>query len=235
MISIFLNSRKRVSLVKDLLLSLQNNTSNVDELEVFIRVDDDDHESIEYLDAESESKFSVNFTVGKRPLNLHESMNELATMTSGELLFVLNDDTAILTKDWDTKLKDIDADDCLYIKTHDNSVDKVTDKDYASFPILTRPAYEALGYFMSERFVGLGGDVHLWRVFNCLDRIVDSDIFIDHIMHRTVNDVVHSDEVAWRMRYNSWNDNVDPWSIDISQDLERITGYISDKFSTTNN
>ena len=64
---------------------------------------------------------------------------------------------------------------------------------------------------------------------------MDSDIFIDHIMHRTVNDVVHSDEVAWRMRYNSWNDNVDPWSIDISQDLERITGYISDKFSTTNN
>jgi hypothetical protein len=109
----------------------------------------------------------------------------MAEMASGDFLFVLNDDVIFRTFHWDRKIIDnYNPEEILYIATHDNSVDKTNHGRYASFPILTRAAYEALGFFMSEKFASHGGDVHLWRVFNEIDAVKYSHVFLDHVLHR---------------------------------------------------
>jgi hypothetical protein len=134
----------------------------------------------------------------------------------------------MLTKDWDTKIT-VDPNEIVYLYTQDNSADKESTAEYASFPILTRAAYEALGYFMSEAFVGLGADVHLWRIFKSIDRIKTADIELDHVYHNTVELVRNPDRTAAEMRINSWRSNFDCWNIDISKDVERVKNEIESR------
>lgn len=224
MISLFLNSRGRVGMLDACLRNTLGKCSNLDMVEVLIRIDSDDHLTVQYADKfkHMHPSLNVRWFIGPRPDNLHVSMNELVEEALGDYLFVQNDDCFVKTQGWDDKVLSFPKDDIWYISTEDNSIDKVRNKQYSSFPILTRPARHALGYFMSEKFVGLGGDVHLWRVFNEVGRIKFSDIEIDHVYHRTVADVNSPDRTALEMRHNTWKDNVDPWVVDISEEARRI-------------
>lgn len=223
MISIFLNSRSRVYQLKTLLNSIQINSINPKNIEVLIAIDSDDQQSIQFSQLDHTYNFDLQFIINEyRPNNLHVSMNNLAKKTKGDYLFVLNDDTNIINYGWDDTLKNIDSNQIYYLRTFDNSCDKVNDKMYSSFPILTRTAYNALGYFMSEKFVGLGADAHLWRLFNSINRIQDINVQIDHIFHRSPYDVMNPDETARHMRNNSWSNNIDPWTLDLNTDIMKL-------------
>ena len=226
MISIFLNSRRRVGLLSGLLKSIKETVSDHSNVEVLVRIDNDDTESLSLAQLNLDLGFNITFITRDKPVNLHSSMNELARLSRGDFLFVLNDDTKLINKNWDLELSNVDFNKPYYISTEDNSVDKLVGKEYASFPILTRAAYNALGYFMSEKFVGLGADVHLWRVFNEAKMVQKSNIFVDHILHRTVQDVISPDDTAAHMRENTRMNFVDPWIIDIGEDVEKITSSL---------
>tara|TARA_R110002020_G_scaffold396226_2_gene606208 strand:+ start:4125 stop:4616 length:492 start_codon:yes stop_codon:yes gene_type:complete len=160
-------------------------------------------------------------------------MNDLAEQSTGDFLFVLNDDVEFLTPSWDeiisSKLRSIAAkDNIYYIGIHDTSIDKPENKQYSSFPALTREAYKALGYFMSEDFVGLGADVHLWRIFNYVNRIIDMpEVVLDHVRHNTLEKVISPDGVATHMRENTRLNPVDEWNVDISQEVGRLNEQIT--------
>ena len=131
------------------------------------------------------------------------------------------------TNGWDeiafSKLENSFEDGIVYGQTSDSSADKNKDFDYSSFPIISRAAFNALGYFMKEEFVGLGGDSSIYRIYKEISRIVDlKEIVIDHIFHNSVEKVSNPDETARQMRENSWSENVDPFSIDITKDLDKI-------------
>jgi hypothetical protein len=222
MISIFFNSRGRVLHLRSLLNSIEMTAANPCNIEVLVQIDEDDEESIAFFNEEGDYSFILRFFIGDRPKNLHTSINNLAKNTHGDFLFVLNDDTQFTTYGWDNSFKHIDSKDIWYLRTKDNSCDKVYDKLYSSFPILTRGAYEALGYFMSEKFVGLGADAHLWRLFSAVGRVKETDVNIDHIFHRTVEDVMNPDNTAQHMRNNTWSNNIDPWTLDISNEIEQL-------------
>lgn len=223
MISIFLNSRSRILYLRSLLNSIELNSINPSNIEVLVSIDNDDIESISFSNNNLDYSFNLKFFINDiRPNNLHTSINNLAKKTNGDYLFVLNDDTKILNYGWDESLYTIDSKKIFYLRTFDNSCDKVNDKMYSSFPILTRGAYQALGYFMSEKFVGLGADAHLWRLFKSVNRIADVDVQIDHIFHRTVQDVMNPDETAKHMRNNTWSNNIDPWTMDITSDVYEL-------------
>lgn len=229
MISIFLNSRNRVIYLRSLLDSIELNSYQPSGIEVLIAIDKDDQNSIIFSKIDNGYSFNIRYFINEiRPTNLHVSINRLAKESIGNYLFVLNDDTKILNYGWDKEINKVDHNKILYLRTMDNSCDKVNDKMYASFPILTRKAYACLGYFMSEKFVGLGGDAHLWRIFNSINRIVDVDVHIDHIFHRTINDVINPDDTAKYMRNNTWSNNIDPWNIDISDDINILRNQIND-------
>ncbi|MHA2180337.1 MAG: hypothetical protein ACXAAH_02805 [Promethearchaeota archaeon] len=206
--------------------SIEMTAANPYDIEVLVQIDEDDEESIAFFNEENSYSFILRSFIADRPKNLHTSINNLAKNTNGDFLFVLNDDTQFTTYGWDNSIKHIDSKDIWYLRTKDNSCDKVHDKLYSSFPILTRGAYKALGYFMSEKFVGLGADAHLWRLFKGVDRVKETDVNIDHIFHRTVEDVMNPDNTAQYMRNNTWSNNVDPWSIDMTEEIHNLLNKI---------
>jgi len=224
MISVFLNTRQRPLLLHSLINSLISKTSNINNVELLIRYDSDDKDTHHLLTTLSYS--FIKPIIGPRPDNLHIAINQTVSQTKGDFLFVLNDDVLFITPDWDKQLESIDSSQAWYLSTQDNSCDKVSHKKYSSFPILTRAAYESLGYFMSDRLVGLGGDVHLWRIFNEIGRIKSVNIELDHVLHRTVQDVVNPDGVAMRMREHTKNNFIDPWTMDIGVEIEKISSCL---------
>ena len=238
--SLFLNTRQRLPLLSNLLRSIDKTFSYTNDIEILLGVDDDDVETQKFLthlnfildDIELCSK--INYYSAARPANLHSKMNTLAARTCGVILFVLNDDGEFVSMNWDIatveQLKKIGTakDNIYYLGSKDTSVDKTTGKNYASFPMLTREAYSSLEYFMSEKFVGLGGDVHLWRIFDSVGRVIDnSEVILDHVRHNTLEKVISPDRVAIQMRENTKLNYVDGWSVDISEEVGRINAKIT--------
>ena len=229
MISIILNSRKRIELLKNLLSSISRTVSDLSNIEVLINLDSDDTESIDLINSiRSSLQFNCRALIADRIDNMMKRINISASEAVGDYIFILNDDVQFETYYWDLKI-DFDPNKVLYIGTNDNSIDKEGGKQYSSFPILTRAAYNALGRFMCEEFVGLGADVHLWRIFNEIGRITHCDIDLDHILHRTVDAVLSPDQTAAEMRKNSWSTPVNCWTLDISKDVERLKNEIESR------
>ena len=238
--SLFLNTRQRAPLVTNLLRSIDSTFSYKNDIEILLGIDEDDAETKNFLDHldfilnDAELLSKIDYYTTERPVNLHAKMNSLASRTRGDILFVLNDDVEFVTVDWDVitvnqlEKAETSKDNIYYLGVEDTSIDKTTGKNYASFPMLTREAYDALGYFMSEKFVGLGGDVHLWRIFDSVDRVIDnSEVILDHVRHNTLEKVVSPDRVALQMRENTQLNYVDGWSIDISEEVGRINAKIT--------
>tara|TARA_R110002167_G_scaffold183836_6_gene384294 strand:- start:710 stop:1408 length:699 start_codon:yes stop_codon:yes gene_type:complete len=229
-ISLFLNTRKRTSLLDNLLSSLYTTAYDPNSIEVFITVDNDDDETKKFLDKYKDN--NINIRSIERPSNLHVSINEMASMATGDFLFVLNDDVIFRTYHWDKKIiESYDPNEILYISTNDNSIDKTKSRRYASFPILTRGAYEALGFFMSEKFVSHGGDVHLWRIFDSLGLVRHSQVFLDHVLHKDSQSIeyMRQEETAQEAIKMTFETFVDCWDEDISDEITRVSNRINNK------
>jgi hypothetical protein len=238
--SLFLNTRHRVGLLCDLLQSIERCTDHPEDIEILLGIDRDDNDTTNFIDhldlaiSSLDLRDNIFAYSDNRPTNLHVKMNFLASQSTGDYLFVLNDDVQFSTPSWDSiileaiKNEGSEPDNIYYLGVSDTSIDKDTRQSYASFPILTREAYDALGYFMSEKFVGLGADVHLWRIFNELDRcILVPAVVLDHVRHNTLDKVLSPDAVAQQMRDNTYANPVDSWAVDISEDKERINEKIA--------
>ena len=146
----------------------------------------------------------------------------------GEYIFILNDDVVFLTKDWDKiayeKLESAKTKDgILYGKTYDTSVDRPPGGEYSSFPVVSRSAFNTLGFVMHNDFVGLGGDSAIFRVYRAINRVVDlTDIQLDHTLHNEISKVLIPDLTAYHMRLNSAKNLVDPTTLDVSKDIEKL-------------
>jgi hypothetical protein len=234
--SIILNSRKRPQYLFNFIKQVILKTKNKNETEILIRLDEDDEKSL--LLAEYKFNFNVDFFCGERPTNLHKSINELAFLAKGENIFVFNDDAQILTDAWDSialdkiaeyKRKNQIVDNIYYCKTDCNSVDRDKSKGYCSFPIISKESVNTVGFFMYDSFVGLGGDSSIYRLYSSIDRVIDlTDIKIDHIFHRTLDSVFSPDETCAEMRANTDSFFVDPYSIDISKEVEKLNQKINE-------
>lgn len=234
--SLILNSRKRPDYLSNFIRSFTKNTKNLKDVEILVRLDDDDFESLKL--AEYRRNFNITFFAGPRPDNLHKSINELALISKGENIFVCNDDIQMLTPDWDeiainaiNKYKEENSilDNIYYGKTSCNSVDRDSSKGYCSFPIISRESVDTLGFFMYDSFVGLGGDSSIYRVYSSVNRVIDlSDIEIDHIMHRTIALVLEPDETAYEMRLNSQINSVDPFTFNIKNEVDKLKNKINE-------
>lgn len=151
--SLILNSRKRPQLLFNFIKSIFENAKNKDSVEILVRIDNDDIESLRL--AEYKFNFNVSFFSGDRPSNLHSSINELVSISTGENIFVCNDDIEIITKNWDSlalakienyKKENSITDNIYYCKTLCNSADRDYSKGYCSFPIISREAVNTIGF-----------------------------------------------------------------------------------------
>ena len=238
--TLFLNSRGRVSQLKKCISAVENMTLKHSEIEFVITADDDDVETVMFLKTlKDRGTFEFKTIVGPRIKNLHKSINNMALQAKGRYLFVLNDDSEVITKDWDKifleKIREYKQqrgikDDIIYAATRDNSVDKVVGKGYASFPIVSSEAVKALGFFMYDEFVGLGGDSSIFRVYEGAGRVVDmSKIELDHVYHSNIFNIMSPDLTAYEMRVNSSEHPVDPFNIDVSNEVRKLREAIEAK------
>lgn len=231
MISIILNSRGRVNRLKLLFWSILQNTIDLKNIEILIRIDHDDHETVNFFKILSTNNFNlfrIKCFIGPRPTNLCASYNELAKESKGDYIFVLNDDIDIITYGWDQEILSVPSNQIWLLSVFDTSIDKQNtinplDNKYGSFVIHTRASYDALTYFMDERAKSLGGDTILWRLYKAIDRIKWINIMVDHVFHNTVEKVHNPDQTAIEYRKKF---DIDPWTIDISNEINRMKSLL---------
>lgn len=235
--SIILNSRGRSGLLLSLLDSIYSKSREPSKVEVLVKFDDDDHDSLRIIPLIESMFDNVKTFVSSRPTNLHVTINELAKSATGDFLFVINDDVDFVTEYWDSIILSKaeqelskNKDNILYIAVGDTSIDKACDGKYASFPIITRESYEALGTLMPEVFVGLGGDVFVYRVFNEVDRVLPvNEVVLDHLLHRTLEQINNPDPTNFDMRQNTYAHLYmgSPWEVDISKEVNLLNEKIT--------
>jgi len=228
--SIILNSRKRTELLTACLESIKNTTSNIDEIEAQISCDEDDTETLNWVfEYGSKYKFAF-FEFIPRDRRLFVRFDNIVKKVTTPYILILNDDAEILTKNWDNiafnLLENSYKDGVVYGRTICNSVDKQKGAEYSSFPIISKKACDVVGYFMNPEIVGLGNDVHIWRIYNEVNRIIDLPINIRHTLHETVDKVVNCDLTAAEMREFTYQHTFNHWDKDISKEVQKLKDYI---------
>lgn len=232
--SILLNTRDRVRYLENLLYSLIVKTKNLQDIEVLVNYDDDD--SVSHSFAQNEFNLNIKFFKNPRPHSLHSTINLMAKEAKGQYLIGVNDDIEFITQDWDEimlnkiecfKTSNKIKDDIIYCKTSCTSVDHDPNAPYGSCPVVSKEAIDAIGLFLYEEFVGLGGDSSIYRVYAAVDRVVDvSEVYFDHLMHNTIEKAMSPDKTAFEMRQKSFSQNLNPFTFDISKEVAIIKNKI---------
>ena len=152
LISIILPTKNRPVGLLRTLDSVVNTASNLDDIEVLIRVDDNDDETWKVLRKIPE-KLNRRVLVG--PYlggfgQVYRLFNELAEVSCGDWILLFNDDAWLTGPGWDKKIEELqplqvnpgwkgDEDICLLRVENDNPI-------LNCFPALRRKMYEVVGH-----------------------------------------------------------------------------------------
>jgi len=147
LISILIPTRKRVKLLKECLDSLNNKTQDKSLVEILIKIDTDDQETIDFINQyKTISSIDIKDIITDRKKgygSLDEHMNNLVSYSEAEFLFGLNDDVEMLTEGWEQTYKPYVGKN-FFLATHVISIkDGVTTKlwdGYKTYAYL--PAFE---------------------------------------------------------------------------------------------
>ena len=147
MISILIPTRKRAKKLKAMYESLHHMTSESNNVEVLLYIDEDDVQSIKFVD-NNKDKFTIpiKHIVGPR-VSLGEACNELFKISSGDLIMGGADDIVFRTKNWDVLLehnfKFVKDKVCLF-SLNDLYQDPAK---LATHPVISRKALDVFGHY----------------------------------------------------------------------------------------
>ncbi len=143
-------TRERFDLFCESVNSLFENCENVNNFEVLLALDNDDIETISKIEAYIIDKPNVKIFLFERQRyrGLNNYYNELTHQSSGNYLFLWNDDSKIISKNWDAEILNNECDLCVlnpkvfgseeYINTYHNGL-------MILFPIITRKWFDITG------------------------------------------------------------------------------------------
>jgi hypothetical protein len=103
LVGITIPTRKRISLLKECLDSINTKTTDKSLVEILIKVDTDDKETIDFL-LSYKSEINLKFFVTDRKNgygSLHEHYNFLSDTSEAEFIFGFNDDVEMVTEGWE--------------------------------------------------------------------------------------------------------------------------------------
>lgn len=215
-------TRERTTLLNNLINSINSTVKNQDLIEVIAIYDDDDKETDEF--ANSISCPYLRMIKQPRTKRLNEDyINSASRLSSGKYILVLNDDVEFITPGWDEIiLSTLDSftDGIIYGNIDDGMNDLKSNQklQYCGFPVLGKKGTEILNYSMSPIFNSWGADVHLYRVYNAIGRVIEVPIKILHI----------SSHIGLRERDNVninselINNCIDPMKVDITSDVNKL-------------
>lgn len=189
-ISIIIPSRNRPEQLRRLLHSLRASTRDPGDIEILLAIDNDEPEYEDYVMIANQPKFcDFRMIVVNRTECFPEYYNELARLSKGKILWVLNDDCLVDKKDWDTIVR-WEAEEFAEVQSHNIWYGDVGDTtrnynnngQYSCFPMMSREAFNVLGYFFNPQIIAWGTDKYLKHVFEQAGAgIINlTDIVVEH-------------------------------------------------------
>lgn len=158
-ISLLLPTRGRPLLVKRLFQSIIDYTTDLDNLEIIMYLDEDDHESHGIEDSRLHiiKKIGPRSTMGTYNTKCFEG-------SSGDIIMLMNDDLVILTPGWDRIIVDHfkSISDGIYLAYPNDSE---AGHRMCTFPIMPRKTCEILLKPYPKEYEALFIDVHIFDVF----------------------------------------------------------------------
>lgn len=145
-VSFLLPTRFRTKHLLKSLISIEKNTPKKNIYEILICADEDDNETIQWT-YKNINRFNLKLIITQRYgyAKLNKYYNLAASQSSGDWLWLWNDDVRLLTKNWHKLLKLYDKKFLLInpLTVNDNGYTKY----FATFPILPRKWFKLLGHF----------------------------------------------------------------------------------------
>ena len=156
LVSFLLPTRKQTGMLRDCVGSIKRLASGTHNYEILLAVDRDDSETLaiiqEIRDFLPPNALKVIITEPKGYVRLHEYYNELAAISSGQLLALWNDDVVMLSHLWDLFLAQELAEGgrnpyLMWLPQEIRGGPGHFEILSGGFPIVHRDAYEAMGHF----------------------------------------------------------------------------------------
>jgi len=180
-ISILVPTRERVQKLAFFLSSLERTIAKMDLTDVWIYVDEDDQETLSFLNTNLAKcfSFSVNAIVGPRTISQAEMVHALwQESTSNAGIFIsATDDSQYISKNWDDKLRAI-------FNMYPDRLALVYPEDpvtpgLATIPILSAEWLNLTGRFFTEYFPFWFEDVWLDEVAQMIGRKVKAPMAVE--------------------------------------------------------
>lgn len=188
--SLLCPTRERLDLLENLIESLINTTHNICNIEVLFAVDNDDKDTINFINY-IDKPFVKLFVRERSEWNNRDYYNWLASFSSlsAKYLFAIGNDVEFKVDNWD-KIAENEIERYLKDKTDrilctgllENGRD-----DYAWFPIITIETYLLLGYFLPPELPSWGADTSLSRLFKSVNRyfVINDRTYLNHVSVQT--------------------------------------------------
>lgn len=185
LISLLFPTRGRPALVNRLFASIVETTSNLDQVEVVLYVDEDDTGSHDLDSAD----FRVVRIVGPA-MTMGGYNSACLEKARGDVLILANDDMVLRTHGWDDRIRAMNAEfeDQIYLGYANDLFKK---SRFCTFPIMSRRTCELLVTPYPAAYRRAFIDVHLFDIFKRLqhagfDRIrYYDDLVFEHLHYRT--------------------------------------------------
>lgn len=146
LVSMLVPSRKRFDLLKSLLSNILDTTYNIENIEILIKFDADDLDSINRIAELPFEKLKIKILISDRGqgyADLHTYVNELCSMAKGTFISIINDDMIINSNHWDKYIEKYKNEICV-LRPYCGGV---TFDAQNLFPIVHKRIIDALGHF----------------------------------------------------------------------------------------
>jgi hypothetical protein len=217
-ISVVFPSRKRIKMLNDSLYSLLSTADpeNVN-FEILVKLDLDDHESIDYIKNWSNEFENVTFITNSRKggwLNMVDFVENLIRCAEGEWILGFNDDLIMKTQNWNTLLE-------KYLNGFKILYPNPSFGYRWAFPLFPKKLYTLLGHVSPHNQI----DTYLHRLGEKLNinELID-DVVLEHDYNYTDESTHDKGEVIDR-NYLTRDYHFD--SPEFKQDITKLTQYLN--------
>lgn len=180
--SLILPTRQHLNGLKTLLDSLVKTTVDLDSVEVLLVMDKDDHELERAFELTNQYALSIYVLVVNKSDNFsRDYMNFGASKAHGENLWMMNDDVVIETAGWDVKVKEAIGTRKVYcVDTWCTDHEEI--HSFPRFPMVSRKAYETLGFVFYPQIRMWGADAVLFDLYKKAGCVIEChDVKVEHL------------------------------------------------------
>lgn len=217
-ISVIFPSRKRIEMLNDTLFSIYSlaDPNNVN-FEILVKLDLDDHESIDYIKYWENEYQNISFIVNSRKkgwLNMVDFVENLIRTAEGEWILGINDDMVFTTPNWNTILE-------KYLDKFQIGYINPTFGYRWAFPLFPKKLYEILGHISPHNQI----DTYLYNLGDSLNinTLID-DVCVNHDYNYT-DESTHDKGKVLNQNYAARNYHFN--SIEFNKDIDIVKKYLN--------